>query len=151
MGFGWDRTQNVLKRIELGELDGLSPRAIVLLIGTNNLTRSKNARENTPDEIAEGIGAIVDKCASKCPQAQIILMAVFPRGEKPNNPDRAKIAMINESISKFAGKPRVIFLDITAKLTNADGTISKEVLSDFLHPAPKGYLIWAEALRPVLP
>lgn len=151
LGFGWDRTQNVLKRIELGELDGLSPKAIVLLIGTNNLTRSRNARENTPAEIAEGIGAIVDKCAAKCPQAQIILMAVFPRGEKPSNPDRAKIAAINERIIKFGGKPNVTFLDLTAKLTNADGTISKDVLSDFLHPAVKGYAIWAEALRPMLP
>jgi lysophospholipase L1-like esterase len=151
LGFGWDRTQNVLKRIELGELDGLSPKAIVLLIGTNNLTSSKNARENTPTEIAEGIGVILEKSAAKCPQAQIILMAVFPRGEKPNNPDRAKIAAINGLIAKFATKPQITFLDLTAKLTNADASISKDVLSDFLHPSAKGYAIWAEALRPVLP
>jgi len=151
LGFGWDRTQNVLKRIELGELDGLSPKAIVLLIGTNNLTASRNARENSPAEIADGISVILEKCAAKCPQAQIILMAIFPRGEKPNDPARAKVAAINERIKKFAEKPHVNFLDLTALLTNADGTISKEVLSDFLHPSPKGYAIWAEALRPILP
>ena len=151
LGFGWDRTQNVLKRIELGELDGLSPKVIVLLIGTNNLTRSKSVRENTPAEIAEGIAVILQKCSEKCPQARIVLMAVFPRGEKPNNPDRAKIAAINERIVKFAEPPRVTFLDLTAKFTNADGTISKDVLSDFLHPSAKGYALWAEALKSVLP
>jgi lysophospholipase L1-like esterase len=151
LGFGWDRTQNVLKRIELGELDGLAPKAVVIHIGTNNLAGTKNARENTPAEIAEAIGVIVDKVQAKCPQAQVILMAVFPRGEKPDNPHRARIAAINEGIAKQGDKPRVTVLDITAKLTNADGTISKEVMSDYLHPAAKGYAIWAEALKPVLP
>lgn len=151
LGFGWDRTQNVIKRIELGELDGLSPNAIVLLIGTNNLTGSRNARENTPAEIADGIGVIVEQCAAKCPQAQIILMAVFPRGEKPTDPARAKIAAINKHIVKFGEKRHVTFLDLTAKLTNVDGTISKEVLGDFLHPSSRGYAIWAEALRHALP
>lgn len=151
LGFGWDRTQNVLKRIELGELDGLAPKAVVIHIGTNNLAGSKNARENTPAEIAEAIGVIVDKVQAKCPQAQVILMAVFPRGEKPDNPARAKIAAINERIVKLAAKPRVTFIDLITKFTNADGTIAKDVMSDFLHPAAKGYAIWAEALKPVLP
>ena len=151
LGFGWDRTQNVLKRIELGELDGLSPKAIVVLIGTNNLTATRNARENTPAEIAEGIGAIVEQCQAKCPRAKIILMAVFPRGGKPDDPARAKIAAINARIATLAAKPGVTFLDLTARLINADGSISKDVLRDFLHPADKGYALWAEALRPVLP
>jgi lysophospholipase L1-like esterase len=151
LGFGWDRTQNVLKRIELGELDGLTPKAVVIHIGTNNLAGTKNARENTPAEIAEAIGVIVDKVQAKCPSADIILMAVFPRGEKPDNPARAKIAAINQGLATRAFNRRVTFLDLTAKFTNADGTISKEVMSDFLHPAAKGYAIWAEALKPVLP
>jgi lysophospholipase L1-like esterase len=151
LGFGWDRTQNVLKRIELGELDGLKPKAVVIHIGTNNLAGTKNARENTPEEIAEGIGLIVDRVREKCPTAKIILMAVFPRGESPANPMRPKIAAINKLIVKNASKPNVVFLDITSKLTNPDGTISKEVMGDFLHPAAKGYAIWAEALKPELP
>jgi lysophospholipase L1-like esterase len=93
----------------------------------------------------------VDKVRAKCPEAQIILMAVFPRGEKPDNPFRAKIAAINKGVAKLAEKPRVKLVDLTAKLTNADGTISKDVMSDFLHPAAKGYAIWAEALGAVLP
>jgi lysophospholipase L1-like esterase len=151
LGFGWDRTQNVLKRIELGELDGLTPKAVVIHIGTNNLAGTKNARENTPQEIAEAIGVIVDKVLAKCPQAQVIVMAVFPRGEKADNPNRAKIAEINKELANVARKPGVIVVDITAKFLGADGSISKEVMSDFLHPAAKGYEIWAEALKPVLP
>ena len=151
LGFGWDRTQNVLKRIELGEIDGLSPKAVVIHIGTNNLAGTSNARENTPAEIAEAIGIIVEKVQAKCPLAQVVVMKVFPRGEKADNPYRAKIAAINEGLAKLSGKPRVTVLDITKQLTNADGSISREVMGDFLHPAAKGYAIWAEALKPVLP
>lgn len=151
LGFGWDRTQNVLKRIELGELDGLAPKAVVIHIGTNNLAGTTNARENAPAEIADAIGVIVDKVRAKCPQAKVIVMKVFPRGEKPDNPYRAKIAAINERLTKLGEKPGVTVLDLTSKFTNADGIISKDVMSDFLHPAAKGYAIWAEALKPVLP
>ena len=150
LGFGWDRTQNALYRIEHGELDGLKPKAVIIHIGTNNLAGTKNARENTPAEIAEAIGLIVDRVQAKCPGAKIVLMAVFPRGEKPTDPKRAKIAEINKLIVKLGGKPGVTCLDLTTKFTNADGTISKEVMGDFLHPAAKGYAIWAEALKPLI-
>ncbi|HSI63517.1 MAG TPA: GDSL-type esterase/lipase family protein [Candidatus Saccharimonadia bacterium] len=151
LGFGWDRTQNVLKRIELGELDGLSPKAVVIHIGTNNLAGTKNARENTPDEIVEGIALIAQRAQEKCPAAKIIVMAVFPRGEKPDNGRRVQVNAINERLVKKMEGSKVMYLDITTKLTNADGTISKEVMPDFLHPGAKGYAIWAEALKPVLP
>ena len=151
LGFGWDRTQNVLKRIELGEIDGISPKAVIIHIGTNNLAGTNNARANTPAEIAEAIGMIVDRVREKCPVAKIVLMAVFPRGEKADDGNRAKIAQINERIVNLGSKPGVVILDITAKLTNADGSISREVMPDFLHPGARGYAIWAEALRPLLP
>ncbi|RBP36057.1 lysophospholipase L1-like esterase [Roseimicrobium gellanilyticum] len=152
LGFGWDRTQNVLKRIELGELDGLAPKAVVIHIGTNNLAGTKNARENTPDEIVEGIALIVQRVQEKCPAAKVIVMAVFPRGEKPDNTRRVQVNAINERLAKkMEGTKGVTYLDITAKLTNPDGTISKEMMPDFLHPGAKGYAIWAEALNPVLP
>lgn len=151
LGFGWDRTQNVLKRIELGELDGIRPKAVVIHIGTNNLAGTKNARANTPAEIAEAIGVIVDRARGKCPDATLILMAVFPRGEKPDDPMRAKIREINRGIAKLTGKPNLVLLDITSKLTNPDGSISRDVMPDFLHPAAKGYAIWAESLKPLLP
>lgn len=151
LGFGWDRTQNALKRIELGELDRLDPKAVVIHIGTNNLAGTKNARENTPAEIAEAIGVIVERVQAKCPNAQVILMAIFPRGQKPEDPKRAKLAEINKLIAPLGAKPRVKFLDITQKWLQPDGTISKDVMPDFLHPNEKGYTIWADALREVLP
>ncbi|HYF35479.1 MAG TPA: SGNH/GDSL hydrolase family protein [Prosthecobacter sp.] len=152
LGFGWDRTQNVLKRIEMGELDGLQPKAVVLHIGTNNLARTVNARDNTPAEIAEAIGVIMDRIQTKCPGTQIILMAVFPRGQSLQDPKRALIAEINKLLAPLAAaKSRVTFLDLTVQWLQADGTLSKEIMPDFLHPNEKGYAIWAGALRKVLP
>lgn len=151
LGFGWDRTQNVLKRLELGELDGLAPKAVVIHIGTNNLAGTKNARENTPDEIVEGIALIVRRVQEKCPGARVIVMAVFPRGEKPDNSRRVQVNAINERLAKKMEGANVTYLDITGMLTSPDGTISKDVMPDFLHPGAKGYAIWAEALKPLLP
>ncbi len=152
LGFGWDRTQNVLFRIQDGELDGLKPKLVVLHIGTNNLSTSKNAPTNTPAQVAEGIDAIIASVKKKCPDAKIVLMGVFPRGEKADNPFRAKIAEINVILARtYASQPGVTYLDITGKFLNPDGSMSKEVMGDFLHPSAKGYAIWAEALKPHLP
>ncbi len=151
LGFGWDRTQNVLKRIELGELDGLNPKAIVIHIGTNNLAKTVNARDNTPAEIAEAIALIIDRAQAKCPSAQVILMAIFPRGQSASDPKRAILADINQRLALLAGKPRVVFLDLTDKWLQPDGSLSKDLMPDFLHPNQKGYAVWAEALKTVLP
>jgi lysophospholipase L1-like esterase len=149
-GFGWDRTQNVLFRIANGELDGLKPRTVVIHIGTNNLAGTKNARKNSPEEIASAITLIAGKVHEKCPAAKVILMAVFPRGEKPDNPHRDEISKINEALVKggIRDLPWLTYLDITNEFLNADGTISREVMGDFLHPAEKGYAVWASALKP---
>jgi lysophospholipase L1-like esterase len=151
MGFGWDRTQNVLKRIAMGELDGLKPKAIVIHIGTNNLAQTVNARSNTPEEIAAGITAIVDQAQSKCPGARIILMAIFPRGMTALDPKRAILRDINARLTPLAKRPGVTYLDITDKWLGPLGIISKDIMPDTLHPNQKGYGVWAEALKPVLP
>lgn len=151
LGFGWDRTQNVLKRLQLGELDGLKPKAIVIHIGTNNLAKTVNARDNTPAEIAEGIAAIVDQAQAKCPGAKIILMAIFPRGKTSADPKRAILTDINQRLAPLGKKPNVTFLDITSKWLEPDGSISKEIMPDSLHPNQKGYGVWADALKEVLP
>jgi dienelactone hydrolase/lysophospholipase L1-like esterase len=150
LGFGWDRTQNVLWRLDHGELLGLRPKTIVIHIGTNNLAGTANARENTPAEIAEGIQAVVERAKAQCPAARIILMAVFPRGETPDNPARAKVAAINALLPAVAKTSGVTLLDIGGKFLDASGKISPEIMPDFLHPAAKGYAIWAEALKPLL-
>lgn len=151
LGFGWDRTQNVLKRIELGELDGLAPKAIVIHIGTNNLAATPQSRRNTAAEIADGITLIVRRVQEKCPQAQVILMAVFPRGGGPSNAQRETIADVNRRLAPLAQQPRITFLDITARWLQPDGSISADLMPGFLHPNAQGYAVWADALRPVLP
>ena len=151
LGFGWDRTQNVLWRIEHGELDGLHPKAVVIHIGTNNLAGTVHARSNTPAEIAEAIKLIIERVRQKCPDTKIILMAIFPRGEKPTDPKRAQVAAINALIAPLGQQPGVTFCDITEKLIGQDGIISREMMGDFLHPAARGYAVWADALRELLP
>jgi acetyl esterase/lipase/lysophospholipase L1-like esterase len=150
LGFGWDRIQNVLWRLDHGELDGLHPRVIVLHIGTNNTTDTEHARKNTPAEIAEGVGAILRRLRAKTPQARIILMAVFPREQKPDHPRRRQIAEINQLLSQLGQLPGVTWLDIGPKLLQPDGTISPEIMRDFCHPTEAGYRIWGNALAPWL-
>ena len=150
LGFGWDRIQNVLWRLDNGELDGLHPRVILLHIGTNNTSDTANARKNTPAEIVEGIRAIVRRLRAKAPDARIILMAVFPREQKPDHPRRAHIAEINKLLAEFGQVPGITFLDLGPKLLQPDGSISAEIMSDFCHPTEKGYRIWGEALAPLL-
>lgn len=151
LGFGWDRTQNVLKRIELGELNELKPKAIVIHIGTNNLAQTVNARSNSPEEIAAGITAIVEQAQAKCPGAKIILMAIFPRGMMPVDPKRTILRDINTRLAPLGQRPGVTFLDITDKWLGPLGLISKDIMPDSLHPNQKGYAVWAEALKAVLP
>ncbi len=151
LGFGWDRTQNVLWRLANGELGGLSPKLAVIHIGTNNLAGTKNARANTPQEIAEGIEAVLLQTKARCPQAKVVLMAVMPRGEKPDDPARAKVVAINALLPEIAKSAGAVFLDIGPQLTGPDGVISRETMPDFLHLGPAGYAVWAEALRPHLP
>jgi lysophospholipase L1-like esterase len=151
LGFGWDRTQNVLKRIALGQLDGLKPKAVVIHIGTNNLAQTENCRSNSPAEIAQGIQAIIEQVQAKCPGTAIVLMGIFPRGQKREDPKRAVLREINGLLKTRQEQPGVTFLDITDHWLSDDGTLSKEIMPDFLHPNQKGYAVWAEALKTVLP
>ena len=148
LGFGWDRTQNVLWRLDHGELDGLKPRVVVIHIGTNNTSQTAHARQNTAAEIAEGVKAVCDRVHAKVPGAKIILMAIFPREERPDHPRRKLIAETNALLARVAGDEKAEFLDIGPKLLGADGVLSREMMPDFCHPSEKGYRIWGEALRP---
>ena len=140
MGIGGDRTQNVLWRLQNGELDGYKAKLFVVMIGTNNLFDKKAE----PADAAAGVKAIIDLIQTKQPQAKILLLGIFPRGEKPN-PGRDKIAATNALIAKYQGGA-VHYMDISAKFLEPDGSISKEVMKDFLHLGPKGFDIWAEAI-----
>lgn len=151
LGFGWDRTQNVLWRLDHGELDSLHPRAVILHIGTNNTGETSNARRNTPEEIVAGIRQIIIRIRSKTPEARIILMAVFPRGQNAADPFRLQINQINQLLAaEFGNTPGIAVLDIGPKLAQPDGTLSADIMFDFLHLTDKGYQIWADALVPLL-
>lgn len=150
LGFGWDRTQNVLWRLDHGELEEHYPKWAIVNIGTNNFTKTDNARDNTPEEIAEGVRQILLRVRAKSPGTKIILMGVFPRGEKPSEPIRSKITELNKLLAKFGETKGITFLDITSKLTNPDGSISREIMGDFLHPTEAGYKIWGDAVMEVI-
>ena len=148
--FGWgaDRTQNILWRLEKGELDGVNPKVIVLLAGTNNVG-AQPRDEHGIDEIARGIKAIVDLCLKKAPDATIILTAIFPRND--NIAVMPTIDGINRKLAAFADGKRVRFLNINDRLADANGTLVDGVMNDRdkLHPTLKGYQIWADALKPI--
>lgn len=148
-GISGDRTQHLLWRLQNGELEGIAPRLVVLMIGTNNtgLERDGVTPRNTPAETVEGVTAIVRTLRAKLPAAKVLLLGVFPRGEKPDHPQRAQIAQINAAIAKLADDKTVRYLDLGPKFLRSDGTMSAEIMPDFLHPGEKGYEIWAAAIK----
>jgi lysophospholipase L1-like esterase len=144
-GIGGDRTQHVLWRLEDGkELHGISPKAIVLMIGTNNMAN------DTAANIAEGVKAIVHELRQQSPEAKILLLGIFPRGREAANPFRAKIKDVNQRIAKLHDGKNVRYLDIGDKFLSADGSLSKEIMPDYLHLSAKGYGIWADAIQSAL-
>jgi lysophospholipase L1-like esterase len=143
LGFGWDRTENVLWRLQHGELDGASPTAAVVLIGTNNLD------VNTPDEIADGIRAICSVLHRRLPQTKILLLGLLPRSATPDA-RRARLAEVNARISRLDGQQGVTYLDLGAKFLNPDGSIPQALMDDYLHPTAKGYAVFADAIEPTL-
>lgn len=147
LGFGWDRTQNVLWRLDHGEIDGLHPRTIIMHLGTNNTSETANARMNSSAEIVEGIRAVCMRLRSKVPGAHLVLMKVFPREEKPDHPRRILINEINKQLEVFARENNIDLLDIGPKMLTPDGTLLKEIANDFCHPTEKGYQIWADEIR----
>lgn len=147
LGFGWDRTQNVLWRLRQGEMDGLAPRWIVLNIGTNNLTGSDRARVNTPREVVEGIEAVVRDLRRRAPASRLVVMAILPRGRHADDPLRRAIAETNRLLAaRFAHDPAVTYLDIGARYLDASGELPASLMPDTTHPSEAGYAIWADAL-----
>lgn len=139
-GIAGDTTQGVLYRLQNGEGQGFSPKAVMLMIGTNN------TMQNNALEIAEGIGAVVLELQKDFPDAKILLLGVFPRSA-PNDPVRATVAEINDIISKLHDGNRVHYLDIGSEFLDAKGNIPEDVMADALHPSTKGYGIWANAVK----
>ena len=146
LGFGGDHTENVLWRLEHGEIDGIRPKVAVVMIGTNNT----GDRQEDPRTTAAGIRRVLDEIRRRQPGTRILLLAVFPRDEQPTGPLRRLNDRVNAIISTYADGEHVFFLDINRHLTNADGTLSRDVMPDLLHPNEKGYEIWARQMEPTL-
>jgi lysophospholipase L1-like esterase len=150
LGFGWDRTQNVLWRLAHGEFTGQIPRLIVLLIGSNNLTGTEHAPTNTPAEIAEGIRAVCEQLLAASPKSRILLMGIFPRGAA-NDPLRTSVRELNDRLKPYASRhSSICFADIGQSFLSADGSIPLDIMNDGLHLTEKGYRIWAEAIEPTI-
>jgi lysophospholipase L1-like esterase len=145
--WGGDSTENILWRLENGELDGVSPKVFVILAGTNNVGKAA-ADDAKIAEITRGIHAIIDDCRQRAPSAKIVLMAIFPRNDSAlANPS---IDRINRNIAKFADGRSIRFLDINNRLADPSGVLREGMTVDKLHPTLKGYQVWADALRPIL-
>jgi lysophospholipase L1-like esterase len=152
-GIGGDETQHLLWRIQNGNVEGLDkpepkdakpPHLAVVMIGTNNLGNTGM----TPEQTAAGVKAVVTALREKLPHTDVLLLAIFPRGEKADDPLRKKAAETNKLLKPQAESIKgVHYLDIGGKFIEKDGTISKEIMPDALHLSPKGYEVWAQAIE----
>lgn len=140
LGYGWDRTENVLWRLRHGEVAGLKPKAFVVLIGTNNLSGF-----NSPAETAEGVAEVCREIRRQAPQAKVLLLAILPRQAKPDA-TRQRVTETNRLLAAEQLRIADAYLDLTAKLIEADGSILKETMGDYLHPTNKGYEIMGAAI-----
>jgi len=155
-GIGGDRTEHILWRLQNGNYDGLSPKLTVLMIGTNNTGHEGRPMKehggveykSSAEETAEGVKAIVDLLKKKQPQMKILLLAIFPRGADSKDAKRQKNEAANQIIAKLADDKTVFFMDINDQLLEEDGTLSKEIMPDLLHPNARGYEIWSKAIEP---
>ena len=149
LGFGFDRTQNVLWRLEHGELEGQNPKLIVLNIGTNQFSETPNYPRDTPEDAFAGIRAVVEKLQAMFPETFLILMALFPRGAAGSVPARLT-EETNRLMKPFAeSQKRLLFLDLAESLGREDHSVRPEFYNPCLtHLNAKGYRIWAEALEP---
>lgn len=145
LGFSGDRTEHVLWRLQHGEVDGIHPKVAVLMIGTNN-----SGGQRPPKSTAAAIKRIIDELQQRLPGTKILVLGIFPRADMPDTPVNRINDDINTILPGFADNRNIFFLNINRALLSADGTLSKDVMPDLLHPNEKGYEIWAAAMEPEL-
>ena len=152
LGIGGDKTQHVLWRLEHGNLNGIAPPLSVLMVGTNNIgpNEAADSSRDTPEQIAAGIKAIVEKLRAKLPMSRILVLGILPRGATPDSDLRQITVKTNALLAKLADNQNVFYLDIGPKFLTEDGTLTKEVMPDLVHLTPKSYDIWAEAIEPTV-
>ena len=138
-------TQHVLWRLDNGNIKNISPKVAVVMIGTNN---SGNGR-NSAEEMIDGVTAVIEKLRTKLPKTEILLLDIFPRGQRINA-QRGKILQVNQVLSRLDSRPHVTFLRIGQNFVSPNGSIAKDIMPDFLHLTPNGYEIWAKSIESTL-
>ncbi len=143
LGISGDRTEHVLWRLDHGNIDGISPKLAIVMIGQNN------GSINTGTEIGEGVRAVVGKLREKLPNTKVLLLAIFFRGEYPGE-ERERLTTANNMAAALADGEHVFYLDVNHIFLREDGSIPKLLMPDFEHPSRKGHRIWAEAIEPTV-
>jgi lysophospholipase L1-like esterase len=149
-GVGGDRTQHVLWRFEQGQLDGIKARVAVVMIGTNNSNNNRaGVEDNSTADILEGVQTIIQQIRTRQPDTKIILLGIFPRGQT-FSAQRGKILQVNQALARLDDGKNIFYIDFGFQLIENDGSISRTMMRDYLHPGDAGYKIWANATEPKL-
>lgn len=146
MGFGWDRTQHMLWRLDHGEIDGISPKVAVVMAGTNNVLWG----DGSADDIFEGVKAIIKRIQTKSPKTKILLVGVLPFSKNPKDKRRNKIKAVNAKLAGLADNKQLFFIDVGHLFLKQDDSVSKELMGDYLHPNSNGYAVYAKAIEPMV-
>lgn len=147
LGFAGDQTQHTLHVVKNCDFfKQVQPKLIMVMIGTNNVATNQYSNES----VAEGIRLIVASLREQAPKAKIVLFGIFPRGMNANDGNRPKLQAINAIISKFADNKNVFYEDLWDKFLTPDGTLTRQIMADSLHPTAAGYVIWGDAIKPYL-
>lgn len=141
-GMNRDTTENLLWRIQQGTLRGMYPHLLVLLVGVNNASQG-----TSPQEIADGVEAVLQGIRLALPHTTVLVLGIFPSGEQPDHPRRVKTREANMLMRGMVDRHKSVFLDIADVFLEEDGTISSEIMPDFLHLSHQGYRLWAEAIE----
>jgi len=153
-GIGGDRTEHVIWRLQHGNFDGIKPKLVVLMIGTNNTGHQNRpipehggvVYTSSAEQTAEGVKMILDILGKKLPETKVLLLGIFPRGATKEDAMRKQNIATNNLISGFADGKRIYYMDIGNTFLKPDGTLPKEIMPDLLHLNPIGYQMWADAI-----
>lgn len=148
-GISGDRTEHVIWRLDHGNLSRMTPKVVVILIGTNNTGhKGMDGYHSPPEQTVRGIATIVDKVRAKCLETKILLLGILPREKDPKHYNRITNGKINEEIAKLADGKQVIYRDLGGIFLEPDGTISDKTMPDYLHLSAEAYEKFAQALEP---
>ncbi|MCX6851719.1 MAG: platelet-activating factor acetylhydrolase IB subunit [Verrucomicrobia bacterium] len=154
-GIGGDRTEHVIWRLQNGNFDGIKPKLVVLMIGTNNTGHQGRpaaehggvAYASSAEQTAEGVKMILDILGKKLPEAKVLVLGIFPRGATKEDAMRKQNVATNNLISGFADNKSIFYMDIGNTFLQPDGTLPKEIMPDLLHLSAQGYQMWSDAIE----